>query len=94
MADRRTIQARAAVAPVPPLILNQRSDYQKDCCQTGHSGRIRDLSPLPAGCGSVINSLCTKTVGQPHSTCLNCCPLGHGKFVLRLTRPKYRESLF
>ena len=66
MADRRSIPARGAVAPAQTLTHKHGRNYCKDCCQTGHSASIRDLSPVHAGCYSVINSLCTKNCGQPH----------------------------
>jgi hypothetical protein len=61
MADCRSIHARAALAPVPTLTLDDL-EGRSDCCQSGHSARIRALSAAHAGCQSVINSLCTKTV--------------------------------
>jgi hypothetical protein len=64
MADSRSIPARATVAPAPPLKCNQWSGWQKRCCQTEHSARIRDLSAAHGGCCSLINRLCTKAVAN------------------------------
>ena len=61
MADCRSIHAGAALAPVPTLTLGDL-EGGSDCCQSGHSARVRDLSAAHAGYQSVINSLCTKTV--------------------------------
>jgi hypothetical protein len=69
MADSRSIPARATVAPAPgALKCNHWSDWQKHCCQTGHSARIRDLSAAHRRLLFGYQQVMHKSCGQPHFT--------------------------
>jgi hypothetical protein len=45
MADRGTIPARTTIASMPTVMPKTQTRRVKNCCQTGHSARTRDLSP-------------------------------------------------
>ena len=67
MADCRSIHARAALAPVPTLTLDDL-EGRSDCCQSGHSARIRDLSAAHRRLLFGYQQVMHKSCGQPHFT--------------------------
>jgi hypothetical protein len=85
MADRGTIPARTTIASMPTVMPKTQTRRVKNCCQTGHSARTRDLSPprsrFTFGYQQLMHKNCGKRVSVYH------CYRG-GRLTLRIDKER------